>query len=171
MPSWKGWAVLSIALYLPSAANVAAPSQSAKLSVATGDPASVVKEVFMIPTRDGMLLKTILFRLPSVKGPGPVVLLRAPLNQERYEAQARPFAAAGYYAVTQDSRGRFGSEGKYPFYSGEGQDSYDTIEWIRKQPWCNGKVGMWGHSNPGTVTWMTAAEGVPLDAWPSDAAR
>jgi uncharacterized protein len=24
---------------------------------------------------------------------------------------------------------------------------------------------MWGHSNPGTVTWMTAAEGVPLDAW------
>src|SRR5205814_7036164 len=92
MPSWKGWAVLSMALYLPSAANVAAPSQSVNSSVATGDPASVVKEVFMVPTRDGVLLKTILFRLPSVKGPGPVVLLRAPLNQERYEAQARPFA-------------------------------------------------------------------------------
>jgi predicted acyl esterase len=119
----------------------------------------------MVPTRDGMLLNTTLFHLPALKEPGPVLLLRCPLNQARYELQARQFAQAGYYTVTQDFRGRFGSTGSYPLYSGEGQDSYDTIEWIRKQPWSNGKVGMWGHSNPATVTWMTAAEGVPLDAW------
>ena len=127
MSGWKFTSVLSAALCLLSFASRGGPSQKPNSSVDTGDPALVVKEVFMVPTRDGVLLKTILFRLPSVKGPGPVVLLRTPLNQERYEAQARPFAAAGYYAVTQDSRGRFGSQGKYPFYSGEGQDSYDTI--------------------------------------------
>src|SRR5689334_11102688 len=70
-------------------------------------PESVVKEVYTVPTRDGFPLKTIVFHLPSVQAPGPAVLLRTPYNQERNEADARRFAAAGYYAITQDCRGRF----------------------------------------------------------------
>ena len=116
----------------------------------------------MVPTRDGVLLKTILFHLASVKPPGPVVLLRTPYNQEHNEAAARRFAAAGYYAVTQDCRGRFGSGGSFGFYPGEGRDGYDTAEWIRKQTWCNGKVATWGHSYLASDQWLTAALGTPL---------
>jgi len=32
------------------------------------------------------------------------------------------------------------------FATKEAEDGYDTIEWIASQPWCNGKVGMWGSS-------------------------
>jgi len=162
--TWKILTASALTVGLCAAAMLTAqpPVQN---PVAEGrGPKSAVKEVFMVPMRDGVVLKTILFRLPSAKGPGPVVLLRTPYNQEGYESQARRFAAAGYYAVTQDCRGRFGSGGSFVFYNGEGQDGFDTVEWIRKQPWSNGKVGTWGHSYLGSVQWLTAAEGTPLDA-------
>lgn len=147
-----------------NATRLAAHSAAQGAAAGNTGTEAVVKEVFSVPTRDGVALKTILFHLPSTKGPGPVVLLRTPYNQERYEAQARQFAAAGYYAVTQDCRGRFGSGGSFGFYPGEGPDAYDTVEWIRKQPWSNGKVGTWGHSYLASDQWLAAAEGTPLDA-------
>ena len=32
-------------------------------------------------------------------------------------------------------RGRADSGGDFHFYFGEGEDGYDTIEWIAQQPW------------------------------------
>ena len=155
--------VFALTVCLWATAKIAAPSRPQNTSESAGLE-SVVKEVFMVPTRDGVLLKTILFHLTSAKPPGPVVLLRTPYNQEHNEAAARRFAAAGYYAVTQDCRGRFGSGGSFGFYPGEGRDGYDTAEWIRKQTWCNGKVATWGHSYLASDQWLTAALGTPLDA-------
>jgi predicted acyl esterase len=28
------------------------------------------------------------------------------------------------------------------------QGGYDAVEWLAKQPWSDGKVGMWGLSGP-----------------------
>src|SRR5262249_47609917 len=39
------------------------------------------------------------------------------------------------------------SEGTYTFLVGSGKDSYDTIDWLSKQPWSNGKVGAFGSSS------------------------
>jgi hypothetical protein len=44
----------------------------------------------------------------------------------------------------QDCRGRYGSEGRFTKYVNEGEDGVDTLEWIMAQPWCNGKIGMFG---------------------------
>ncbi len=44
-------------------------------------------------------------------------------------------------------RGRYFSEGVYTYLGGSGPDSYDTIEWLSKQPWSNGKVGALGCSS------------------------
>jgi putative CocE/NonD family hydrolase len=41
------------------------------------------------------------------------------------------------------------------------QDGYDTVEWIAKQPWCNGKVGMWGSSALGGAQFATASKQPP----------
>jgi putative CocE/NonD family hydrolase len=139
-------------------------SRIAGQSAQTGSPDAAIKEVFMVPMRDGVTLKTIVYHLPSVTGRNPAAFLRTPYNQDKYEKQARQIAAAGYYAVTQDSRGRFGSNGTFPFYPGEGLDGYDTVEWIHKQPWSDGKVGMWGQSYLASVQWIIAANGTPLDA-------
>jgi len=53
--------------------------------------------------------------------------------------------------VIQDCRGAHGSEGVLIPYHNEGQDGYDTLEWIVDQPWCNGRVGTWGSSYVGPV--------------------
>jgi predicted acyl esterase len=147
-------------LIMPCVAALGAAQSS---SDHTEGPAQVLKEPHFAPTRDGVKLKTTIFRLVSVNR-GPVLLLRTPYNQQNNEAQARRFAESGYIAVTQDCRGRFGSEGGFVFYNGEGQDGYDAVEWIRAQPWCDGHVGMWGHSYLASVQWLTVGEGAPLDA-------
>lgn len=40
-------------------------------------------------------------------------------------------------------------------------DGYDTIEWIAKQPWCDGNVAMYGPSYWGATQWLAAANGDP----------
>ena len=53
----------------------------------------------------------------------------------------------GYVQVVANVRGTGKSGGKYDFMGPqEIQDTYEVIEWIAKQPWCNGKVGMFGVS-------------------------
>jgi putative CocE/NonD family hydrolase len=43
----------------------------------------------------------------------------------------------------------------------EAKDGYDIVEWLAKQPYCNGKVTMWGGSYAGYDQWATAKEFPP----------
>lgn len=53
----------------------------------------------------------------------------------------------GYAVVNVDARGAQFSEGTYFFWGDqEAEDIYDTIEFLSKQPWCNGSVAMGGNS-------------------------
>ena len=69
------------------------------------------------------------------------------------------FVKRGYVVVIEDVRGRYKSPGR--FYHGiyEANDGYDTIEWIAKQPWSNGKIGMTGLSYLAAVQQAAAASG------------
>ena len=87
--------------------------------------------------------------------------MRTPYNKAGGKGAAERFAAAGYVAVVQDCRGKFGSEGSFIPYNNEGQDGYDAIEWIGKQSWCNGRIGMWGSSYVGATQWQAAVEQPP----------
>jgi predicted acyl esterase len=40
-------------------------------------------------------------------------------------------------------------------------DGYDAVEWLARQPWSNGKVGMWGGSYGGYNQWATLSEFPP----------
>ena len=67
--------------------------------------------------------------------------------------------------MVQDLRGRFKSEGHPAIIFGndglgEHQDGPDTLKWIAKQPWCDGKIGSWGGSALG-ITQNMAAPGAP----------
>jgi len=111
----------------------------------------------MVAMRDGVRLATDIY-LPSGKGPWPVVLVRTPYNKtKKTEPQCWPEAwlPNGYAYVEQDWRGRYASEGKFTPTVMVGKvnalDSYDTVEWVAKQPWCNGKVGMTGGSATGNA--------------------
>jgi uncharacterized protein len=103
--------------------------------------------------RDGVPLSVDVYR-PSrdavpAEGRFPALLERTPYDKRRpvLEEAGRFFAARGYVVVVQDVRGRHRSEGEWYFLSRmEGQDGWDTVEWIARQPWCDGQVGTMGLS-------------------------
>ena len=116
----------------------------------------------MVPMRDGVKLDTNIY-LPAGDGPWPVVLTRTPYGKDQMYTAPREAAymKAGYARVVQDVRGRFKSEGKYRAFIDDMEDGYDTIEWVAKQPWSNGKVGMVGPSAMGIASNLAAMSGAP----------
>ena len=105
----------------------------------------------MVPMRDGVRLATDIYSPiggNSAAGEFPAVLERTPYDKH---APPRPedghfFASRGYVVVFQDIRGRFNSEGSFVKYLDDPNDGYDTVEWIARQSWSNGKVGTFGIS-------------------------
>jgi uncharacterized protein len=69
------------------------------------------------------------------------------------------FAEQGYACVLADLRGIGSSDGdaRPPFDADEADDGVAVVEWAAAQPWCSGRVGMWGHSYGGLMTLRTAA--------------
>jgi len=102
----------------------------------------------MVPMRDGVKLSTIIY-LPEGSGPWPVVLVRTPYGKQSQTRSNGEWTKNGFAFVVQDVRGTFKSEGKYRPFVDDQVDGYDTIEWLAKQPWSNGKVGMYGASAMG----------------------
>jgi predicted acyl esterase len=103
------------------------------------------KETVFVPMRDGVKLATDVHKAESTN-PLPVILVRTPYNKNGVNAIGDEAIRRGFVFVAQDCRGRFGSEGENMPFHLDGPDGCDTLEWIAKQPWCNGKIGTWGGS-------------------------
>jgi len=109
-----------------------------------------------VPMRDGIQLSTNIFR-PDKEGKFPTILMRTPYgNGDANNGGASVYAQASYAYVIQDTRGRFESEGVFEPFLNEAQDGYDTQEWVRMRPWCNGKIGTAGGSYVGFTQWLPA---------------
>lgn len=130
------------------------------MALAVPAAAEVSLETTSVPMRDGIKLATDIYRDNTI-GTAPVVLMRTPYDRTKAKGNAERFAKAGYVTVIQDCRGTRASEGVMAPYNNEGQDGYDTIEWITRQPWCSGRVGMMGGSYVGAVQWQAAVEHPP----------
>lgn len=68
------------------------------------------------------------------------------------------WCAHGYAVVYPDPRGSWYSEGEMN-HGGpqEAEDTYDLIEWLAEQPWCNGRIGMSGVSYLAAAQYQVAA--------------
>ena len=105
-----------------------------------------------VPMRDGVSLATDLHR-PALDGtpldgPFPVLLQRTPYDKSAAarDLEADFYAARGYVVAVQDCRGTHASPGSFTKYVADGPDGYDTVEWLARQPWSLGKVGVYGLS-------------------------
>jgi putative CocE/NonD family hydrolase len=114
-----------------------------------------------IPMRDGVTLSATLYRDPSQTRPLPVILTMTPYIAGEAADQGLYFAQHGYVFVAVDLRGRGNSGGAFVPGRVEAKDGYDTIEWIARQPWCDGQVVTWGGSWRGFTQWSTAKEFPP----------
>ncbi len=119
-----------------------------------------------VPMRDGVILRADVWR-PNDNNLYPAIISRTPYQKERSVGNDfLPFdqtAAAGYAVVVQDTRGRFASDGEWEGFMWhlEAPDTYDTVEWVAAQPWCNGSVGLWGISYVAAICWLGAMERPP----------
>jgi putative CocE/NonD family hydrolase len=109
-----------------------------------------------VRARDGVALATDLYFPEGVAGPLPVIYMATPYNKDRQSSAAEFFAGQGFAVALQDVRGKFRSQGTFVVEHNHGADGVDTIEWITKQPWSNGQVGMFGCSYHGQVQLSTA---------------
>ncbi|QBJ85818.1 CocE/NonD family hydrolase [Chryseobacterium gleum] len=62
-------------------------------------------------------------------------------------------ATYDYVGVVVNTRGKRNSNDANNPFEHESQDLYEVIDWVSKQPWCNGKVGMIGGSYLGFSQW------------------
>ena len=111
-----------------------------------------------VPMRDRVRLSTTIY-LPLQGHPCPAVLVRTPYNRTSFYDPY--FTAHGMALVVQDCRGRYDSEGEfYPFLH-EADDGFDTLAWLAAQPWCNGRIGMFGDSYLAATQFAAALSGSP----------
>ena len=115
--------------------------------------------------KDGITTYADIFR-PRVEGAVPALLQRTPYDKSAPASRTGTLdairaASHGYAVVIQDVRGRHSSEGEFYTFFNEISDGYDTVEWVAAQPWCNGKVGMFGVSYVGATQWLAAKSGAP----------
>jgi len=111
---------------------------------------------------DGVVLYGDLYR-PAAPGKYPSILVRTPYGVQR-DGSHEPlikFAQRGYAVIMQDCRGRYESEGRWDPFRNEARDGYDSVEWMARQPWSNGKVAMQGGSYLGHVQWAAASQAPP----------
>ena len=129
-------------------------------------PAALIRRrgMELVPMRDGVRLATEVWLPQSENAEDetyPVVLMRTPYNRRVYIKAMQYLAERGYALVSQDVRGRHDSEGEFIPFSHEMTDGEDTLDWLVKQPWCDGNIGMIGPSYLGKVQWQAAATGHP----------
>ena len=123
---------------------------------------AVIDQKVMMPMRDGTRLATDIYR-PKGTGKVPIVFSRTPYNFNTWgdgEMRTRGLETAydavqhGYAYVVQNERGRFFSEGEWDILGTPTTDGYDAFDWMSKQSWSNGKIGLIGCSS--TAEWQMA---------------
>jgi uncharacterized protein len=132
----------------------------------------------MVKTRDGIGLASDVYRPGRdgdwADGRFPTILCRTPYDKtdKRYTEIADFFVPRGYAVCLQDCRDRYRSEGTGDYFHTvtpqQGDDGYDTVEWIAAQPWSNGRIGTVGSSYAAITQVRAALERPPhLTAiWP-----
>jgi putative CocE/NonD family hydrolase len=140
---WAAWFVVADASALHAAQAPSVPEYHVEMQEA------------WIDMPDGVRLAADLF-MPAgdVKGKAfPVILEYLPYRKT--ESRARNFSLfsyfveRGYVVARVDIRGTGNSEGRlipYEYSDQEHDDGEVVIDWLSKQPWCNGNVGMFGIS-------------------------
>ncbi|MFW6146434.1 MAG: CocE/NonD family hydrolase [Planctomycetota bacterium] len=124
------------------------------------DAPDISAEVAM---RDGVDLPLRAW-VPAGDGPWPVVVVRWYNTTPPGHLGPATFLAGGYAFAVQafrdgtgdDIRGEPGSR-----FTRDDLDGYDTVEWIARQPWCDGSVAMTGKSAGGITAWQAATARPP----------
>lgn len=165
-------------LYRPDALGVRLPQPER-----TVEGNMIIERDVAVLLRDGTRIFLDIFRAVGEE-PVPALLAWGPYGKHEGSQQylARAFPAAevreedvgpyamfegpdphfwvphGYAVVNVNPRGLWYSEGVATFISEEeARDCYDVIEWLARQSWCSGRIGMTGVSYLANIQWRVAS--------------
>lgn len=124
-------------------------------------------ENLIVTLRDGTEIAVSLVR-PAGAGPCPVLLSFYPYRKDDFMGAGVAFsrdyfAEAGYATLLVDIRGYGSSSGRsYQAWDPrEFDDGAEVVEWAARQPWCDGRTGLWGASYGGAQALGIAARRPP----------
>ncbi len=111
----------------------------------------------LIKTRDGAKISAIVCQKKENNEPR-AVLLQSTIyvrDKGRDLNTIKESADRGYVGVIAYARGKRFSPNEIWPYENDANDTYDVIDWISKQEWCNGRIGMFGGSYNGFTQWAS----------------
>jgi putative CocE/NonD family hydrolase len=150
----KLW-LLFLGLFMTIVYSFAQQTKAVKL--ANAESAYTIQDSVLIKTRDGALLSVIIIRKKEDESPKPVILQYTIYVRDKGRdlKSLKESADHGYVGVIVYSRGKRFSPDEINPYENESNDVYDAIDWISRQKWCNGSVGMYGGSYNGFTQWAS----------------
>ncbi|MEO9071091.1 MAG: CocE/NonD family hydrolase, partial [Ginsengibacter sp.] len=113
----------------------------------------IVEDSALITMNDGAKISAVIVRRKDMTTPQPVVLVYDIYAGPVDIGRAEEIAVHGFIGVVVDTRGKRLSPQQIEPFEHDAKDAYQIIDWISKQPWCNGKVGMFGGSYLGFSQW------------------
>ncbi|MET8131964.1 CocE/NonD family hydrolase [Streptomyces sp. NPDC005251] len=133
------------------------------MHIRTSFPYETTHEDVLVPLSDGTRLYARIWR-PLTEEPVPALLEYLPYRLTDWTAprdwQRHPwYAGHGYASVRVDVRGHGNSEGtpRDERSGTEPDDGVEVVSWLAAQPWCTGRVGMFGISWGGYTSLQIAA--------------
>jgi len=111
-------------------------------------------EPLVIRSHDGASIRAMMVRPRNAAKPLPTLLeFTIYVNSPNF---ARECAAHGFVGVVAYTRETPGSPYRVVPFEHDGEDARAVIEWIARQPWSDGQVGMYGVSYSGFTQWAAA---------------
>ncbi|HTB26305.1 MAG TPA: CocE/NonD family hydrolase [Puia sp.] len=131
---------------------------SATLYFGKEELASIDKEKYieddsvLVKMPDGARISLTITRSRKISIPQPVVMMyNIYAGQDPFYTKF--IASKGYVGIVANTRGKRLSPDHIEPLEHDAKDAYYIIDWISKQPWCDGKVGMFGGSYLGFAQW------------------
>lgn len=143
------WAYLAYQLHL------ATGPQADELITADLQTRYITEDHVVIRTAGGTRLSAMLVRPRSAPSDKLPALLEFTIYvyPENYALEC---AAHGYVGVVAYTRGKRESRGTITPYEHDGADAREVVDWIARQPWSDGRVGMYGSGYSAFAAWAAA---------------
>ncbi|WDF66393.1 CocE/NonD family hydrolase [Flavobacterium sp. KACC 22763] len=112
----------------------------------------IIDRDIIITLPNGSTISATMVRLKNVSEPQPVVM-KYNIYAGNEVSDCKEIANMGYVGFVANTRGKRLSNDPIEPYEHDGDDAYHILDWVSKQSWCNGKIGLYGGSYLGFSQW------------------
>jgi putative CocE/NonD family hydrolase len=126
-------------------------------ALAADTSAYSINDRVVVHTPDGARISAIVVRLRGAASRRPTAFYFTIYADPAADIRRLEYAAdRGYAGVVANTRGKTYSPGRIIPYEDDGRDANVVVDWIARQPWSDGQVGMFGGSYNGFTQWAAA---------------